>query len=68
MSDPKTELSGMMRQIVDDAFNQGAATSLRVARDGLVKACALRPENALTAHEITMIMNDLIGVTTKGKK
>ena len=67
-ANPGDQFVADVMKVTDDAFNQGAATALRVARDGLAKAASSKFDNALTAHEIVMIMNDLIKITVKGKK
>ena len=72
MSDPKPELSGLIKQIVDDAFDQGAAIALRTTRDALIAACNVKipgkTTNTLDAHEIRTIMDGMIEFTVKGKK
>ena len=72
MSDQKPELSGLVKQIVDDAFNQGAAVALKTARDALIVACNVnvrgKTTNTLDAAEIRYIMDGIIEVTAKGKK
>jgi len=72
MSDPKPELSGLVKQIVDDAFNQGAAVALKTTRDALIAACNVnvrgKTTNTLDAHEIRTIMDGMIEFTVKGKK
>jgi 2-phospho-L-lactate guanylyltransferase (CobY/MobA/RfbA family) len=68
MSNPLGDkFAAEVRKLTDDAFTQGAATALRVARDGLAKAASSKFDNALTAHEIVVIMNDLVKVTTEKK-
>lgn len=67
MSEPKQELTGLMRKIADEAWTAGAESGSAIVRDALAQAADAIPAKALTSKDIIYIVNGMIEVM-KGKK